>query len=259
MIININQFETQDNSFPINKVTLLQGAKASFTGLALYSCLKLCAFMLLSLKEFFFPELLDIEERLDFEQAELEWELADLRADCIGPFEATKVTFITLYQLYQLSKLIELGKLTGVNQAIKERLEQMKERLFSLFKTQQESPETLRSISILDEIDQFTTQLESGLENPSRDKIRITTIALELVNSITPYTAITNIVTITKILSELKKPLANNTIRNISPKVFKTAGYIGKLVTESTVGKVFSNAALITGSLLGIVNSENAA
>ena len=216
---------------------------------------------LLSIKEAFFPELLDIEERLDFEQAEFDLELADLRADCIEPLEATKITFIILYQF---SKLIKLGKLTGASQAIKEQLEEFKECLFNLFKTQQENPAILRNISILnEERHQSTTELESERENFStEDTLEITSTALDLVNTITPCTVITNIATTAKILSELKKPLVNTNI-NICQKIFKTAGHVGKLVAEFTpipaVGKIFSNAVLLTGSLLGVQYNQNAA
>lgn len=214
----------------------------------------------MAIKENFYPDLLDSGEILDLEQANLEWDLADSRSDCIGPFEVVKTSFIIFCSL---SKLLKFGNITGINQAIKDQLTQLKKDLISLFKTQTENPNVLRSIRILDEIDELTTRLESQPENPTADTIEITTAALDVVGLITPHTVIANIVTTGKMLSELNKPLANTNTLGISQKVCKIAGHPGKVASEFTplpaIGRIFSNAVLMAGSVLGIVDRQNAA
>lgn len=237
--------------------------------------MKLLDSALLSLKENFFPNFLDAEEKFDLDRAYLEWDLEDIRTDCVHPLEATKITFMTLFYL---SRLIKLGSLTGANQAIKEQLQALKKDLMGLFTLKPESHKSLRSINILDEMEKLTTrlesearekfndhppELESETENRPTNKLEITPAALEIVNIIAPCTSITNIITIGKLLSELNKPLENNNKLNFSQKIFKIAGHAGKVLSEFTplpaVGKFFSNAAVITGSFLGIIDKQNAA
>lgn len=164
-----------------------------------------------------------------------------------------------------LSKLIKINKLCstiGLNQTIKKKLVSMKDKLLSPFSARSTTPNRLAGFRILEEIDSLDEFVRQELANREKSKnpIEIATAALDVVNLVVPYPAITSIVETGKIFSELTRSSEEKNKLDISKKTFHIAGRASKAIAEFTpvpiVGKVFAHAALATGSLLKIVDQE---